>query len=94
MRLGLIAVTLMAFLPGQSAAHPGRLDADGCHHVRKDFNYTSGHVARRGEYHCHRLLTGMPLAPAIILDGREVLMEDRSDVERDEPDRPEESESP
>ena len=70
--------------PAISFAHPGRLDTNGCHHVRKDFRYRSGKVAPRGEYHCHRLLTGERLSPAIILDGREVLMDSRQDVEREE----------
>lgn len=85
---------LVALGPGQSLAHPGRLNTDGCHYVRKDFTYKSGQIVRKGDVHCHRLLTGAPLAPAIILDGREVLMDDRTDVERDEPDHPEERESP
>lgn len=91
---GLVAAILLVVSPVLAWGHPGRLDKTGCHHVRKDFRYKSGQVAPRGEVHCHRLLTGAPLAPAIILDGREVLMDDRKDVERDEPDRPEERESP
>ena len=85
---------LLMLLPGVAPAHPGRLDKSGCHHVRKDFTYKSGKVVRRGEYHCHRLLTGERLVPAIILDGREVLMDDRRDVERDDPDQDEVLEGP
>ena len=90
-RVGLLALLGSLLVAGPVAAHPGRLDATGCHLVRKDFRYTSGKVVYRGEYHCHRLLTGAPLQPAIILDGREVLMDSRRDIERDEDDPTEES---
>jgi hypothetical protein len=70
------------------------LDKTGCHHVRKDFYYTSGKVAPRGQYHCHRLLSGERLVPAIILDGREVLMDSRKDVEQDEPEQDSSEQSP
>ena len=88
-----LGLTLLAslLLAGSLAAHPGRLDQTGCHTVRKDFTYKSGKVVRRGEVHCHRLLTGERLKPAIILDGREVLMDSRRDIERDEDDDKEES---
>ena len=79
---------------GALEAHPGRLDATGCHTVRKDFVYKSGKVVRRGEVHCHRLLTGERLRPAIILDGREVLMDSRRDIERDEDTEPKEEGRP
>ena len=77
-----LALTLLAsvLLSGSPAAsHPGRLNAEGCHTVRKDFTYTSGKVMRKGEYHCHRGLVGKP----IILDGHEVLAE-RGDEHRDD----------
>ena len=90
----LIVAALLGLLPFTASAHPGRLDKTGCHTVRKDFVYKSGKVAPRGQYHCHRLLTGERLVPAIILDGREVLMDDRRDVERDDPDQNEVPESP
>ena len=73
----LLFVSLLA--PGLAPAHPGRLNKDGCHHVRKDFTYKSGKLIRRGEYHCHRLLVGKPA----ILDGSEILA-DRGDNEKDE----------
>ena len=63
-------------------AHPGRLDEDGCHHVRKAFIYQSGKVVRPGEYHCHRAAIGKPFK----LDGTEVLLERKDQIERDEPD--------
>jgi len=37
-----IAATLVVSAPAIGAAHPGGLDAQGCHHDRK-----------RGGYHCH-----------------------------------------
>lgn len=43
MRIYLIAALVAASLsPGIATAHPGGLDAQGCHHDRK-----------RGGYHCH-----------------------------------------
>ena len=86
------ALMMLCLWPMGGEAHPGRLDKTGCHHVRKDFRYTSGKVAPRGQYHCHRLLSGERLVPAMILDGREVLMDSRQDVEREEEDEhPEEA---
>ena len=73
----LLFVSLLA--PGLAPAHPGRLNKDGCHHVRKDFTYKSSKVVRKGDYHCHRLLVGKPA----ILDGSEVLG-DRGDDQKDE----------
>ena len=77
----ILMVLLLLVIPVGVNAHPGRLDKDGCHHVRKDFIYKSGKVAPKGEYHCHRLLGGHG---GTILDGREVLMDDRRDIERDQ----------
>lgn len=79
----LAALVLAAALTGPAAGHPGRLDAEGCHTVRKPggFVYKSGVVAPEGDYHCHRALAGKPM----ILDGREVLGEP-GDQDRDEDD--------
>ena len=87
-----LALTLLAsvLLSGSPAAsHPGRLNAEGCHTVRKDFTYTSGKVMRKGEYHCHRLLVGKPA----ILDGSEILAE-RGDHEKDDEEERMQEESP
>lgn len=64
-------------------AHPGRLDAQGCHHTRKDFRYETGEVISADTYHCHRPL-GM-----LKLDSREVLQEPDARGEEVEP-RPQE----
>ncbi|HAM57416.1 MAG TPA: hypothetical protein DCQ64_19180 [Candidatus Rokubacteria bacterium] len=66
-----IVIMLLVFSVVSASAHPGRLDEDGCHHVRKNFVYSSGRVVLKGDYHCHRLLVGKPAT----LDGREVLGE-------------------
>ena len=79
MKACVLAALMLLLCSGGAAAHPGRLDAEGCHHVRKDFRYASGRIAKAGEFHCHRLVTGKPM----VLDGREVLMESRVDVERE-----------
>ena len=71
-------------------AHPGRLNEDGCHFVRRDFVYKSGKVMRKGEYHCHRGLVGKP----IILDGHEVLAERGDEHRNDESDTREGEQSP
>lgn len=57
-------------------AHPGRLDADGCHHTRKEFRYETGEVIPANTYHCHRALGRLKL------DSREMLQE--SDARGDE----------
>lgn len=47
-----LSFALLLLTPAASAAHPGRLDPrDGCHTVRRDFQYESGIVAKRGERH-------------------------------------------
>lgn len=82
-----VAVLLLALaLPALAWGHPGRLDVQGCHTVRKPggFVYKSGKVAPQGEVHCHRALVGQP----IVLDGREVLG-DRGDEAREEDTRDE-----
>jgi hypothetical protein len=43
---------LVAFWMGAAGAHPGGLDAQGCHHNRKT-----------GDYHCHR--APAPVQPAV-----------------------------
>lgn len=40
---------LIVLLPGTLTAHPGGLNADGCHNNRKT-----------GDYHCHRQATSPP----------------------------------
>ena len=81
-RLGVL-LGLLVTLTGPAWGHPGRLDATGCHTVRKPggFTYKSGKVAPEGQVHCHRALVGKP----IVLDGLEVLGE-RGDEARDEDD--------
>ena len=34
-------------------AHPGRLDATGCHTARRDYKYADGRELKAGERHCH-----------------------------------------
>lgn len=50
-------------------AHPGRLDAEGCHHVHTRFVAKDGTVFEPGTEHCHRKLGQMKL------DGRERLQD-------------------
>ena len=83
MRIALLVVILV-FLPVLGHAHPGRLDKDGCHTVRKDFVYKSGEVVRKGEYHCHRLNAKL---------GSLVLSEPNDD-QRDDEEMTEEKQSP
>ena len=91
-----IGAVLVAICGWSSLAwsHPGRLDQSGCHRIHKEFIYKSGKVAPRGEYHCHRLLSGERLVPAIILDGREILMDSRKYVEQDESEQESKEQSP
>ena len=84
--LGLIILVAVTLSPITGETHPGRLNQDGCHHVRKDFIYKSGKVVRKGEYHCHRLLVGKPA----VLDGSEVLAERGDDQKDEEEERGEE----
>ena len=60
----------MFALVAPAAAHPGRLDKDGCHHVHTLFVHKSGKVDKVGDYHCHRKLGEMKL------DGSEQLHDD------------------
>ena len=64
--VALVAFLLLAATP--AAAHPGRLDADGCHRVHTTFTYRSGKVERAGTEHCHR-----KLSDRLRLDGHEIL---------------------
>ncbi|MGH2610152.1 MAG: YHYH domain-containing protein [Tepidiformaceae bacterium] len=82
-----VAVAVAVVVGGGPAwAHPGRLDTDGCHHVRTRFVYKSGQVAEPGEFHCHRKLDR-----GFKLDGREVLQDPQSHDDRPEwPPRPKE----
>lgn len=84
-----LTMAILAVLPAIGDAHPGRLNKEGCHHVRKDFIYKSGKIMKKGEYHCHRLLRGLPA----ILDGSEVLADRGDDQQDDEKDR-KDAESP
>ena len=79
-----VALLLLLALADPGSSHPGRLDAAGCHTVRKPggFVYKSGKVAPEGQYHCHRALVGKP----IVLDGLEVLGE-RGDERQEEDTR-------
>lgn len=88
--LGLIIMAAVMLSPMAGDAHPGRLNQDGCHNVRKDFTYKSGKVVRKGDYHCHRLLVGKPA----VLDGKEVLADRGDDQKDDEEERGEEIQAP
>jgi hypothetical protein len=59
----LLTLALLCALGGGTLAlaHPGRLDATGCHIVRRDFRYADGRVLPKGERHCHRPLDAMKL---------------------------------
>ena len=66
-RLDLLALLLLLAMPGTASAHPGRLDATGCHNVYTKFVHKSGKVDEPGSRHCHRALGEMKL------DGQEQL---------------------
>lgn len=51
--LVLLGILLLA---SAVAAHPGRLDARGCHWVHRDWTAQDGAVVKAGSYHCHRPL--------------------------------------
>ena len=68
MSLGMAFLFILLLPAGQIQAHPGRLRADGCHVVRKDFTYRDGRVLKAGEEHCHRRLD-----QGFALDGKERL---------------------
>jgi hypothetical protein len=80
-----VGVAGLCFLaPGAPAsAHPGRLGADGCHHVEKEFTRASGKVDHVGDHHCHRAL-GMGLT----LDGKEQLEGAKHELHEPDSDTP------
>ena len=83
LRFVLWVVWLLTLRIGAVAAHPGGLDAQGCHWTRSPFRYTDGRVVRQGSHHCHRPL-GM-----LQLDGRELLTEPKDDAQGQRlPERP------
>lgn len=53
------AVVIVLVVAAPAAAHPGRLDATGCHLVRTAFVHKDGRAERVGDYHCHRPLDAM-----------------------------------
>jgi len=53
-------ILLIGLFPAIAFAHPGGLDAKGCHRVFRDWVYKSGRIADAGTYHCHRPLGLMP----------------------------------
>ena len=69
-RIAFGLVALLAVTP--AAAHPGRLDAEGCHHVLIRFVHQSGKVDKVGTCHCHRALGAMRL------DGTEQMQDETS----------------
>ena len=71
MRWLVVATLLLVATP--VSAHPGRLDAKGCHVVRERFVYKDGRALEVGEYHCHRPLGAMKL------DGLERLPDGKGD---------------
>ena len=74
-----LVVLLALLVAAPAAAHPGRLDAEGCHQVHTRFVHQSGTVDDVGTRHCHRTLGGERGA-GMRLDGREQLL--------NEPQRP------
>lgn len=49
-----LILLLWAFLGDEAWAHPGRLDAQGCHTVHARFVYQDGRVLEADTRHCHR----------------------------------------
>lgn len=80
--LGLVAVLSPA------SAHPGRLDADGCHDVHYEFRYSGWQVRHPSDRHCHRALGDKP-GEGPYLNGQERLEGDAG--AEDEPEGPGES---
>ena len=66
-RMIIVAVSL-AMLPLQTSAHPGRLDAKGCHKVWKDWKSKDGkRLYKAGTRHCHRVSDEVKLGEDQIL---------------------------
>ena len=74
---GWVVVIVLTGGVGVAEAHPGRLNAEGCHHVLKPFVYADGTRLEAGDFHCHR-----PLGQ-LTLDTRERL-QDPKDPGREE----------
>lgn len=72
---------LVVWLIERAGAHPGRLDAEGCHTARKTYHYADGRELAAGTRHCHRLFG---VAGGITLDGLESLQDTPHD--HDAPD--------
>lgn len=49
---GMVLLGALLLLPAPASAHGGGLDANGCHHDRKN-----------GGYHCHRAQASPPIRP-------------------------------
>lgn len=67
-------ILALIVLPGLAHAHPGGLDASGCHKVTANYRYTSGAVVKKGDYHCHRKVG------EIRFDGKEVLRDEEKET--------------
>ena len=86
----LLAPTAMVaslLLSGPAGAHPGRLDSEGCHKVRNDYEHRSGKVDKAGTEHCHRSKKGLGLG--VPMDGREQLADPNHPDEDSPRDNPE-----
>ena len=75
MKLAISILAACLFIASPVWSHPGRLNSEGCHHVRKDWVYKDGRTVKADTYHCHR-----PLGK-LRLDGLEAL-QDPSDPGR------------
>ena len=58
---------LLAISAGPAAAHPGKLDANGCHYE-----------TATGEYHCHKEVKPNPKVSAPVKKSRENVCHDKS----------------
>jgi hypothetical protein len=52
--MGKRLILILLLLSNTAYAHPGRLDKQGGHNVRKDFQYKDGTLLKEGTYHYHR----------------------------------------